>query len=98
MNARDQFVLVERLSHVVVGAEAETPDLVLDAGEPGEDQGRRLHSGEAQAAQHLEARHVRQVEVEKNDVVVVYLAEIDPFFAEIGGVDVEALGFEHQLD
>ena len=57
-----------------------------------------LQSGDAQAAQNLEARHVRQVEVEQNDVVVVQLAEIDPFFTEIGGVDVEARGFEHQFD
>jgi hypothetical protein len=26
------------------------------------------------------------------------LAEIDPFLTEIGGVDDEALGFEHQLN
>ena len=42
VDAGDQFVLVERLGHVVVGAEAETLDLVLDAGEAGEDQDRRL--------------------------------------------------------
>ena len=98
VDARHQFVLVERLGHIVVGAEAETLDLVLDTRESGEDQGRRLHSGGTQAAQYLEARHVRQIEVEQNDVVVVHLAEIDPFFTEIGGVDVEALGFEHQRD
>jgi hypothetical protein len=40
-DARDQFVLVEGFGHVVVGADAETLDLVLDAGEAGEDQ-RRL--------------------------------------------------------
>ena len=94
----DQLVLVEWLGHIVVAAAAETLDLVLDTREAGEDQGRCLHSGDAQAAQHLEARHVRQVEVEQDDVVVVDLAEIDPFFTEIGGVDIEALGFEHQLD
>ena len=33
----DQFVLVERLGHIVVGAEAETPYLVLDAGEAREN-------------------------------------------------------------
>ena len=47
---------------------------------------------------HLVAGHVRQVEVEKDDVVVVELAEIDALFAEIGRVDVEIFGFEHQLD
>src|SRR5450759_3810943 len=98
VNARHQFVLVEWLGHVVIGAEAETFDLVLDAGEAGEDQNRRLHLRDAQAAQHLEARHIRQVQVKQDDVVIVQFAEIDSFFTEIGGVEVEALGFEHQLD
>ena len=53
---------------------------------------------DAQAAQHLVARHVGQIEVEEDDVVVVELAEIDAFLAEIGRIDVEALGLEHQLD
>jgi len=98
VDARDQLVLVERLGHVVVGAEAETFDLVLDAGQAGEDQDRRLHFGDAQGAQDLEARHVGQVQVQQNDVVVVELAEVDAFFTQVGGVDVEALGFKHQLD
>ncbi len=98
VDARDQLVLVERLGHVVVGAEAEAADLVLDAGEPGEDQDRRLDLGDAQRAQHLVAGHVRQVQIEQDDVVVVQLAEVDTFLAEVGGVDVEALGFQHQLD
>ncbi len=89
---------MERLGHVVVGAEAETSDLVLDPGEAGEDQDRRFHLGDAQAAQHFEARHVRQVDVEEDNVVIVDFAEIDPFLAEIGRVDVEALRLEHQLD
>ena len=33
VNAGDEFVLVERLGQVVVGAEAEALDLVLDAGQ-----------------------------------------------------------------
>ena len=45
VDAGDQLVLVERLGHVVVGAEAEAFDLVLDAGEAGEDQDRRLNFG-----------------------------------------------------
>ena len=98
VDAGDQLVLVERLGHVVVGAEAEALDLVLDAGEAGEDQDRRLDLARRAAAQHLVAGHVRQVQVEKDDVVVVELAEIDAFFAEVGRVDVEALGLEHQLD
>jgi hypothetical protein len=61
----------------------------------GQDQDRRLDLRNAQGAQHFEAGHVRKVQVEEDDVVVVDLAKIDPFLAEIGRVDVEALGFEH---
>ena len=98
MDAGDQLVLVEGLGQVVVGAEAEALDLVLDAGEAGEDQDRRLDLGDAQRAQDLVARHVGQVQVEQDDVVVVELAEVDALLAEIGRVDVEVLGLEHQLD
>ena len=98
MDAGDQFVLVERLGQIVVGAVAEAFDLVLDARHAGQDQDRRLDLGDAQGAQHFIARHVGQVEIQKDDVVVVELAEIDAFLAEVGHVDVEILGFEHQLD
>ena len=73
VDAGDQLVLVERLGHVVVGAEAETLHLVLDAGEAGQDQDRRLDLGNAQRPQDLVAGHVRQVQVEEDDVVVVEL-------------------------
>src|SRR5262249_26167714 len=98
VDARYQFVLVERLGHVVVGTEAQAADLVLDAGKPGEDQDRRLHLGDAQRAEHLEAGHVRKIQIEQDDVVVVEFTEIDALFPQIGGVDVEALGLHHQLD
>ena len=98
VDACHQLVLVEWLGHVVIGAEAETLDLVLDAGEAGEDQDRRLHLGDAQAPQHLETRHVGQIQVQQDDVVVVEFAEVDALFAEVRRVDVETLGFEHQLD
>ena len=91
VDAGDQLVLVERLGHVVVGAEAEAAHLVVDAGKPGQDQDRRLHLGDAQRLQNLVAAHVRQVEIQKNDVVVVELAEVDAFLAQIGRVDVETL-------
>ena len=51
-----------------------------------------------QGAQHVDAAHVGQVEVQQDEVVVIDLAEIDAFFAEVGRIDVEALGLEHQLD
>ena len=98
MDAGDELVLVEGLGHIVVGAEAQAAHLVLDAGEAGENQDRRVDLADAQRLQNLIARHVGQIEIEQDDVVIVELAEIDAFFAEIGGVDVETFGLEHQLD
>jgi hypothetical protein len=55
MGARHQLVLVERLGHVVVRAETEALDLVIDTGEPREDQDRCLDLGHPQGSEHLEA-------------------------------------------
>src|SRR5882757_7577306 len=98
VDAGDQFVLVEGFGHVVVGADAETLDLVLDAGEAGEDQNGGLDLGYPQLLEHVVAGHVGQIEVEKDNVVIVKLAEIDAFLSEIRRIDVETLGFKHQLD
>jgi hypothetical protein len=98
VNARDQFVLVEGLGHVVVGAEAEAFDLVLDAGEAGEDQNGGLDLRNPELLEHVVAGHVGQVKVEKDNVVIIELTEIDAFFSEVRRIDVETLGFEHQLD
>ncbi|GJE34646.1 hypothetical protein LDDCCGHA_4858 [Methylobacterium oxalidis] len=98
VDAGDELVLVEGLGQVVVGAEAETLHLVLDARHAGENQDRGLHLRDAKGAEHLVARHVGQVQVEEDDVVVVELAEIDALLTEVGGVGVEVLGLEHQLD
>src|SRR3984957_18737350 len=98
MDARDQFVLVEGLGHVVVGANAKTLDLVLDAGEAGEDQNGCFDLRHPKLLEHVVTRHVRQIEVEQDNVVIVKFTEIDAFLPEIRRIDVEALGFEHQLD
>src|SRR5262249_1876779 len=73
-------------------------DLVLDAGEAGEDQNRGLDLGDPQGTQNLEARHVRQVQVEHDDVVIVQFPTVDAFFGQVGRVNVEAFRFERKLD
>src|SRR5471030_173312 len=98
LNAGDQFVLVERLGHVIVGAEAQGLNLGFDNGIARQDQHRRLHFGDAQGLEDLKAAHIGQLQVQNDDVVIVKLAQIDPFFAEIGGVDVKAFTAQHQLD
>src|SRR5205085_11638254 len=91
VDAGDQFVLVEGLGHVVVGADAETLDLVLDAGKAGEDQNGGLDLGDPELLEHVIAGHVGQVQVEKDNVVIVELSEVDALFAEVGRIDVKAL-------
>ena len=98
MDARHQFVLVEGLGHVVVGADAETLDLVLDAGEAGEDQNRCFDLRHPKLLEHVVTGHVGQVEIEQDNIVIVKFSEIDAFFSEVRRIDVETLGFEHQFD
>ena len=98
MNARHQFVLMERFGHIVVGAEAEPANLVLDAGKAGKDQDRGRYLADTKRFQNLITAHVRQVQVEQDDVVIVQFAQIDPLFTEVGRVHVETVRFEHQFD
>ena len=98
VDARDQLLAVEGLGHVVVGAEAEALELALGVVGAGEDQDRGLDLGEAELAQHVVPVHVRQVEVEQDQVVVVELGEIDAFLAEVGRIDVQIGVLQHQLD
>src|SRR5256885_14479530 len=98
VDAGDQFVLVEGFCHVVVGANAETFDLVLDAGEAGEDQNGCLDLGNPELLEYVVAGHIRQVQVEQDNVVIVELSEVDAFFPEVRRIDVETLRFKHQLD
>ena len=98
VDAGNQLVLVERLGHVVVGTKAEAFDLVVDLREARQDQDRRLHLAHAQGLENVISAHVRQVDVKKNNVVIIELAEIDPLLAKIGRVNIETFGLKHQLD
>ena len=98
VDAGDQLILVEGFGHVVVGAEAQALHLVLDAGKAGEDEDGRVDLGDAKRLQNLVTRHVGEVQVQQNDVVIVELSEVDAFFAQIGRIYVEPFRLEHQFD
>ena len=68
---RLQFGQGERLGHVVVGAEVEALDPLLDAVGGGQDQHRNLRVAPAQSPEHFEAGHRRQAEVEDQHVEVL---------------------------
>src|SRR6202042_649129 len=76
----------------------ETLDLVLDAGEAGEDQDRCFDLRHRKLLEHIVTRHARQIEAEEDNILIVKFSEIDAFFPEVRRIDVETLGFEHQLD
>ncbi len=98
VDSRHQLVFVERLGEIIIGAVAEAAHFVFNPGHAGENENRRLDFGQSQSPEDFVARHVRQIQVEENNVVVVELAEIDPFLAEISDIDVEILRLEHQFD
>ena len=98
MDAGDEFVLVEGFGEIVVRSEAQALDLVLDPRKSRENENRRLDLGDAKRPQHLIARHVREIQIEQDNVVVVEFAEIYAFLAEIGRIDIEVLGLKHELN
>ena len=71
LNARDKFGGTAWSS-----TKSQALDLVFDCGEPRKNEDRGLDLGDAQGAQDLIARHIWEVQIQQNDIVVVKLAEI----------------------
>src|SRR5262245_11430288 len=86
LDAGDQLALVERLGQVVVGPEAEALDFVVEFGKSRKNQDRRVDAGRAQPAQDLVTIDVWQHDIEKNDVVVVKLADLEAIFPQVGRI------------
>ena len=67
-HARFQLLQRERLGQIVVGAQVEPAHAVLDAVLRGENQHGQLAAPAAQALQHLESAHLRQADVQDEQV------------------------------
>ena len=98
LDARDQLALVEGLGQIIVGADAQSLDLVVQLRQAGQDQDRRGDAGGTETAQNLIAVDVRQHQVQNDYVVVIQLSDLQPILTEIGGIDDEALGVQHQFN
>ena len=98
LDPRDQLAAIERFGQEIVGADAETFDLVVEFGEARKDQDRRLHARRPQPAQHLVSVDIRQHQIKNDDVVIVQLADFQTVFAEIGRVANKVLPSQHHLD
>jgi hypothetical protein len=61
---------------------------------PERDQHRRPHFGRAQPAHHLVPLHVRQADVEHDDVEVIVLGEVNGIFARLGRLADDAFALQ----
>lgn len=51
-----------------------------------------------QLLENLVPVHIREIEIQDHNVVIVKLTEIDALLAEVRRIDVKALGRKHHLD
>ena len=86
-DARQQLLHVEGLGEVVVGAGVHAGHLVAPAVAGGEDDDRHVAVGAPPLLQHADAVHLRQADIEDDDVVRLGLAEEIAFLAVGGEVD-----------
>ena len=97
-NARGELRHGERFHHVVVGAEVEAAHAVIHRVARGEhEHGHRpvlVRRAGAQAAQHLEAIHLRKPDVEDHKVEALLRGGKHGLLAPRGDVDGVSLGFE----
>ena len=80
-HARQQFLHVERLGEIIVGAGVHAGDLVAPAVARGEDDHRHLAFGPAPLLEDRDAVHLRQPDIEDDDVVGLGFAEEVAFLA-----------------
>jgi hypothetical protein len=97
-NAGDQLALVERLCEVVVGARGQAAHLVVGLVHAREDEHGRAHLGGAQAAHDIESLHVRQAEIEDDDVEVVMLGEVNGVLTGLGLLVDDPLAAQGGID
>ena len=97
----DHLFQAERLGDVVVAAERQAGDLVLQGVAGGEEQRGRVDAVGAQPAQHAEAVHAGHHDVEDDRVGPHFTGLVERGGAVGGGVDLEALELQahrEQLD
>ena len=95
-HAGQQHGELERLQDIVIGTRIEPQDLIGIGRIPGQHHDRRLEAALAQLLDGLAAIHVRQANVEHDEVEMAALGELDTFSGCIGLSDLEFI-VQHQL-
>ena len=88
MDTRKKFLAMEWLAQIVVHTEAQTPNFILRVVGACENQDRRVDPGKAQLPQNFLSFHIRQIQIEKNKVVIIELGKIAPFLTKDRRTDV----------
>src|SRR3546814_2393864 len=91
MNARHQFIAMERLGDVIVRPEAEGTNLAVHFTNAREDQDRRLHLCIAQFLEHVIPVHIGQIQIKADDVIIIELAEIQALRSEEHTSELQSL-------
>src|SRR6478735_12161940 len=94
VDAREQFLDVEGLDEVIVGASLQSLDLVLPRRTRGEDQDGEFLAFGAQVAHQVHARHLGQAQVDHGDVEGQFATVVQAFLAVGGGIHGEAFALQ----
>jgi len=87
VDTRKKFLAMEWLAQIVVHTEAQTPNFILRVVGACENQDRRVDPGKAQLPQNF-LFHIRQIQIEKNKVVIIELGKIARFLTKDRRTDV----------
>src|SRR5262245_19510232 len=98
LDAREQLIEIEGLGEIVVGADAQAFDLVLERVHSGQHENRRVVSLLAQALADIVAVHIGQHQIEHDHVEFARLGEIDPRGSGGGNGDPVIFGAEPAVD
>jgi hypothetical protein len=96
LDACDKSTAIAWFGQEVVGTELEALNLGVEFWTIGEDQDRRAHARRAQLPQHLVAADIAQRQTEKDNVVIVELADLQAVRAD--RIASEILFGQHPLD
>ncbi len=86
---RQHFVDGKRLDNVIVGARLDGIDCRTDLGVGGNDNDRHIFVKRFGLPQHLHAIHIRQAQIEQDNVNIFLLKAFDAFFAAHRRVNAE---------
>ena len=98
MDSCNQLVTVEWLGQIIISTKTEAFNLAFRVVRTRQDQDWCFNPRKPELAQHLVTIHVRQIEIQKDQIVIIKFCQIDPFFTKRCRVDVQVGMGQHHID